>query len=221
MTTILSLTASVRDEGDSLSRTLSRIFLDAWLQRQPEADVVHRDLAAAPPPHMSKAWGEANSTPADRRDDVQRQALAYSDAAIAEVEAADLIVIATPMYNYGMPATLKAWFDQVIRVGRTLSFDLGRGDFPLQSTLSGKTLVTLSSHGEFGFEPGGIRESWNFLDGHIATCAGYIGVTQDSIHSVSIEYQEFGDERFTRSVEEARVLAEKLALRLSDEIRHT
>ncbi|HAT1583724.1 TPA: FMN-dependent NADH-azoreductase [Citrobacter farmeri] len=215
MTTILSLTASVQDDAKSLSRTLSRIFLDTWSQRLPETRVIHRDLAVSPPPHMSKAWGAANSTPPDQRNDAQREALAYSDAAIDEVEAADLIVIAAPMYNYGMPATLKAWFDQVIRVGRTLSFDLGRGDFPLASTLSGKRLVVLSSHGEFGFELGGIRQDWNFMDGHIATCAGYIGVAKEDIHSVSIDYQEFGDERFQRSVEQAKAAARELAVELS------
>ena len=216
MTTILSLTTSVQEDAQSLSRALSRIFLDAWSQQLPETRVMHRDLAASPPPHMSKVWGAANATPADQRSETQRDALAYSNAAIAEVEAADLIVIAAPMYNYGMPATLKAWFDQVIRVGRTLSFDLGRGDFPLASTLAGKTLVVLSSHGEFGFEPGGIRQGWNFMDGHIATCAGYIGVAREHIHTVSIEYQEFGDARFQRSVGEAKALASALALKLAE-----
>ncbi len=65
-----------------------------------------------------------------------RATLAYSDSAIAELVAADLIVLGTPMYNYGMPSALKAWVDQVIRVGRTFSFDLARGDWPLEPLLS-------------------------------------------------------------------------------------
>jgi len=110
---------------------------------------------------------------------------------------ADVIVIATPMYNYGMPAALKAWFDQVIRIDETFSFDLARGDWPLEPALSGKRLVVLTSSGEFGFETGGIRETRNHLQPHILTCSRYLGVEEH--HFISIEYQEFGDSRHERS----------------------
>ena len=61
--------------------------------------------------------------------------------------------------------------------------------------MSGKRLVVLSARGEFGFAPGGVRERWNHLDPHIATCAHYVGVARSDIHTVAIEYQEFGDTR--------------------------
>jgi FMN-dependent NADH-azoreductase len=141
--------------------------------------------------------------------------LAWSEAAIAELEAADLIVMGTPMYNYGMPSALKAWFDQVIRIGRTFSFDLGRGDWPLEPIMAGKRLVVLSARGEFGFAPGGLRERWNQLDPHIATCAPLIGVAGNAIHMIAIEYQEFGDERHTRSLAKAEAEARALAAELS------
>ena len=107
----------------------------------------------------------------------------------------------TPMYNYGMPAQLKSWFDKIIRIGKTFSFDLARGDFPLEPTLGGKTLVVLSSRGEFGFGPGGVRADMNQLDPHIRTCSHYLGV--ESIHTIAIDYQEFGDARHKRSIAEA------------------
>jgi hypothetical protein len=66
----------------------------------------------------------------------QKLEIALSDQLITEIEQSNLIVIGTPMYNYGMPTTLKAWFDQVIRVNRTFSFDLVRGDFPLEPILN-------------------------------------------------------------------------------------
>lgn len=214
MTTILHLDASAR-LSRSLSRSLSRHFLDAWLERSPGDRVIRRDLAADPPPHVSEAWIAACFTAPDRRDAAMRAALAWSDAAIAELEAADLIVLGTPMYNYGMPSALKAWFDQVIRIGRTFSFDLARGDYPIEPMLGGKRLVVLSSRGEFGFAPGGIRERLNQLDPHLATCARYIGVAPEAIDTVAIEYQEFGGERHERSIAEARARAAALAAELS------
>src|SRR5688572_9117295 len=131
MTTILHLDASARVTR-SLSRDLSRRFIDAWHMQRPDDQVIRRDLTADPPPHVSEAWIAACFTPPEQRDAAMRAALAWSDAAIAELEAADLIVIGTPMYNYGMPSALKAWFDQVIRIGRSFSFDLARGDWPIE-----------------------------------------------------------------------------------------
>ncbi len=105
------------------------------------------------------------------------------------------------MYNYGMPATLKAWVDQVVRVNETFSFDLSRGDWPLEPILGGKTLVLLTSSGEFGFAPGGPRAHMDHLTPHLRTCAPYFGVAET--HRVAIEYQEFADERHRRSIDQA------------------
>ena len=71
----------------------------------------------------------------------QQAVLSESEQLIAEVVQADIIVISSPMYNYGMPAVLKAWFDQLIRIGKTFSFDLNRGDNPLKPILKGKQVV--------------------------------------------------------------------------------
>jgi FMN-dependent NADH-azoreductase len=100
-----------------------------------------------------------------------------------------------------MPAALKSWFDKVIRIGKTFTFDLSRGDFPLEPVMSGKTLVVLSSCGEFGFGAGGLREKMNNLETHIRTCAHYLGV--EEMHVISINYQEFGDARHEASINEA------------------
>jgi FMN-dependent NADH-azoreductase len=208
--TILHLDASAR-AARSLSRRLSQRFVDAWLGHRPNDRVIRRDLAADPPPHVTEAWIAAAFTPAHRRDAAMRKTLAWSDKAIAELEAADLIVLGTPMYNYGMPSALKAWFDQVIRVGRTFTFDLRRGDWPIEPVLAGKRLVVLSPRGEFGFGPGGVRAGRNQLDPHIRTCAPFLGVAEDAIHTIAVEYQEFGDERHARSLAVAEAEASALA----------
>jgi FMN-dependent NADH-azoreductase len=212
--TILHLDASPRT-ARSLSRRLSQRFVDAWRMRWPNERVIRRDLAADPPPYVTEAWIAAAFTSEGARDAAMRATLAWSDVAIAELEAADLIVLGTPMYNYGMPSALKAWFDQVIRVGRTFSFDLRRGDWPIAPTLAGKQLVVLSARGEFGFMPGGPRERLNHLDPHIATCAPFLGVAGDAIHTIAVEYQEFGDERHARSLAEAEAKASSLAAALT------
>lgn len=215
MTTILQIDASAR-VSRSLSRQLSRRFVEAWTAERPDDRIIRRDVGANPPPAISEAWIAAVFTAEAERTDEQRALVALSDEMIAELAAADVIVLATPMYNYGMPAALKAWVDQVIRIGKTFTFDLGRGDFPLEPILGGKTLVALSSRGEFGFHPGGIRAGMNQLDPHIRTIARYLGVAD--IHTVTIEYQEFGGERHAASINEADAAATTLARRLARDI---
>ena len=197
MTTLLHLDASVGGES-SLSRRLSQTFVEAWILRAPETRVLRRDLAATPPPFVDQSWIAAAGTKLAARTAAMNDVLAISDELIREVEKADVIVLGTPMYNYGMPARLKAWVDQVVRVDRTFSFSLARGDFPLEPLLSGKTLVLLTSAGEFGFEPGGPRSGMNHLVPHIATLHGFLGV--GDAYEIAIEYEEFGDERHQLSI---------------------
>jgi FMN-dependent NADH-azoreductase len=210
MKTILHIDASARGER-SLTRRLSRLFIDTWLQQHPQAPVIRRDLGVAPPPFVTESWIAAAFSPPENRDADMRQALAWSDTAIAELKVADLIVIGAPMYNYGPPAILKAWLDQVIRIGRTFTFDLARGDWPIEPIMQGKRLVVLSSRGEFGFAPGEEREMLNQFDPHLATCAAYLGVARADIHTIAIEYQEFGDARHARSRAEAEARTVALA----------
>ncbi len=198
--TLLRVDASARSSR-SVTRELADRFVEEWRYRRPEDRVIVRDVGTAPPPAVSEEWIAAAF--ADEPTDRQRQALALSDRLIDELEQADLIVLATPMYNYGMPAALKAWFDQVIRLGRTFSFDLARGDHPLEPILSGKELVILSSVGEFGFGPGGVNESAGHLIPHIKTASKYLGVA-DRVRSIEVEYQEFKDARHVASRAAAR-----------------
>ncbi len=214
MASILHLDASAR-RSRSITRALSQTFVDTWLIAKPDDRVIRRDLTIDPPPHVTEEWVAAAFTSSEQRDAAMRATLAWSDAAIDELIAADVLVMGTPMYNYGMPSALKAWFDQVVRVGRTFSFDLGRGDWPLEPLLSGKKLIVLSARGEFGFAPGGLRGGWNHLDPHLVTCARYLGVTEDAIDTITVEYQEFGDERHAQShgsaVARVKALASALA----------
>ena len=156
---VLVINASPRRER-SLSRRLANEFLARWRAVRPHDAIVERDVGIDHPPLLTEAWIAACFTAEDQRTPDQREVLAYSDAAIGELAQADIVVIATPRYNYGMPAALKAWFDQVIRINRTFHFDRTDKTWPLSPLLSGKRLVLLSASGEFAFQAGGLREAW-------------------------------------------------------------
>lgn len=207
MTTILRIDVSARTNR-SQTRGLSQRFIDEWQKQRPSDEIVQRDIGLEPPPAVSEDWIGAAFTAEKERSKDQQATLHLSDTLIDEVVNADVILLAVPMYNYGMPSALKAWFDQVIRINKTFTFDLAHGDEPLETILSGKQLVVLSSRGEFGFEPGGVREQRNHLDPHIRTCSKFLGIVED--HLIAIEYQEFGDERHKQSVESAHRAVPKL-----------
>ena len=216
MTTLLVLHASPRRER-SLSRRLAQAFVTQWQQLRLHDTILRRDVGLQHPPLLTEAWIAACFTPDEQQTAAQREVLAYSDAAIEELTRADVIAMATPRYNYGMPAALKAWFDQVIRIRRTFSFDRSDKTWPLSPLLSGKKLVLLTSSGEFGFHSGGLRQDWEHPEAHVRTCARYLGVAAQDLHHVAIEYQEFADERHDASVECALAAASALATRLARE----
>lgn len=150
MTTILHIDASVRGER-SLGRRLSKHFVETWKLREPGTAVIARDVGRRPPPIITEAWIAAVFTNPEERTAEQRAAVRPLDELIGELDRAAAIVMGAPMYNYGMPAALKAWFDQVIRINKTFTFDLARGDYPLEPVMKGKTLVILSPRCYFEF----------------------------------------------------------------------
>jgi len=213
MTTLLHIDASAQTDL-SISRQLSAAFVSTWLEQNPNDTVIRRDLSKTPPGFVTQEWIAACFTPEADRTPEMHEALVESDELIAELEAADIVVLGTPMYNYGMPAVLKAWVDRVIRIGKTFSFDRARGDYPLEPIFSGKTLVALTSKGEFGFSSGGIREHMNHLDGHIESVTHYLGLSER--HFVNSEYQEFADERHKQSRSKAEADTIALAKQLAE-----
>jgi FMN-dependent NADH-azoreductase len=216
--TVLLVQASARVTR-SLTRELAARFVDQWQQNHSADRIILRDVGLEPPSAISEAWIAAAFAKPDQRTDDQRRLLSLSDTMIAEVHAADLIVMATPMYNYGMPTALKGWFDQVVRVGQTFTFDLARGDYPLEPVQTGKHLLILSSRGEFGFEPGGVRAHMNHLDPHIVIASRYLGVIGHD--ALAIDYQEFGDDRFQESRDAAHAAIPNLVRQLAGRLANS
>lgn len=215
MTTLLRIDASAQLEERSLTRHLTKLFTRTFLAKAPETRVITRDVGLNPIPAIDHKFIHAAFTPPEDREPWMNERLSLSDELIEEVIASDVVVMGAPMYNYGMPTALKGWIDHVARIGKTFSFDLSRGDMPIEPILSGKRLIVLSSRGEFGFAPGGVRAHLNALDPALAACAHYFGVARKDIETVAIEYQEFKDDRHQLSVETAEARTRNLALKMS------
>ncbi len=117
---ILRIDSSARRDA-SETRALSDALIDR-LEATADTTVTHRDLAVDAPDFVNEAWVGANFTDPDARSDVQAAELAASDTLVAELEAADVIVIGAPIYNFNIPAVLKAWIDMVVRARSTFRY---------------------------------------------------------------------------------------------------
>ncbi|UWQ93831.1 NAD(P)H-dependent oxidoreductase (plasmid) [Rhodobacteraceae bacterium M382] len=212
---LLMVHSSAR-QNRSHTRELSALFAETWTA-QGGGQITHRDVGLFPPTIINEDWIAAVFSDPEQLTAPQNAILAESNALIDEIKAADVIAIGAPMYNYSMPAALKAWFDLIARVGLTFSFDLARGDTPIEPILSGKQLVILSSRGEFDFAPGGSRAHLNGLDPALAASALYLGAKREEMETVAIEYEEFKDARWERSVAMAQSRTVDLARKLATE----
>lgn len=120
--TILQIDASARRQ-DSISRQVTGYLAEQLLSHSDE--VIHRDLASTDLPLLTQAHIQAYYTPADQRTQTQQELLHISDQLIAELKSAHQLVIGAPMYNFSVPAALKAWIDLVCRVGETFVYQEG------------------------------------------------------------------------------------------------
>ena len=220
-TRLLHLDSSARPGSSDTSshgshtRRLSARFVQRWLEHEPDAQVVYRDVGAAPPSPVDGRWVLAAFTPPAQREPWMHDRLAQSDALIDELLAADVIVAGVPMYNFGMPAQFKAYIDNIVRVGRTFGFDRSRAGEPYWPLLAGmqKRLVILSSRGDFGYGPGQRIAHLNHVEGGVATAFGYIGVT--GVASLAVEYDEFADDRLRTSIALAETDVDALVARMA------
>lgn len=163
--TVLHIDASARLAG-STSRDLS-----AKIAKKMGTNIIRRDLKDGIP-QIDETWVNANFTPADRRTTAQTAALELSDALIEEIKAADVIVIGVPIYNFGVPASLKAWVDQIARAGVTFRYT----ENGPQGLLDGKrAIIALASGGT------AIGSDIDFASGYLRHVMGFIGITEVEI----------------------------------------
>ena len=142
------------------------------------------------------------------------ETLAESNQLADELIAADILVIGVPMYNFGMPAALKAWIDQVVRPGKTVDIDTSNPADPYTPLLADRPrhAIILSARGGVGFGPGGELEALNHLEPALITALGFMGITQ--IHQIAVEGQELGGEVLASSVAQANAAVGALVQQL-------
>jgi FMN-dependent NADH-azoreductase len=173
MKTLLAIHSSGRTTR-SVTRSHVARFVQRWRSRAPAFTLVERDVGLAPPPGVSEPWiAAAFDWPRSRPDGVLRE----SEALIEEIESADAIVLGVPMYNFGMPAQLKAYFDQVIRIDRTFSFHPGATQ-PYRPLLASKPCVVIMSVSDETLYPGGALAHLNFVESHLRTLWAFIGIRE-------------------------------------------
>jgi FMN-dependent NADH-azoreductase len=121
MKTLLQINTSLF-AGNGQSTQLANDFVREWQANHADAQVIVRDLAADPVPHLNVARLTALATPAEQRSKEQIEVATYSDQLIAELNSADVVVIGLPLYNFGIPSSLQAYFDHVARAGVTFKY---------------------------------------------------------------------------------------------------
>lgn len=121
MVTLLHIKSSIFGDGGNSSQ-LAENFIQQWLEKNPEGKVLVRDLVEEDIPHLDAEVMTALSTPADQRNEDQQAIVARSDLFITELKSADEIVMGVPMYNFGVPTQMKAYFDLIARAGVTFKY---------------------------------------------------------------------------------------------------
>jgi FMN-dependent NADH-azoreductase len=143
MSTLLQINASINNSAGQSTR-LANQFVAAFRTRWPTAEVIVREVASAEPvPHLDAERFGAFITKPEERSPVQRAVVAYSDRLIDELERADILVLGLPMYNFGVPSQLKAYFDHVARAGETFKYT---ADGPV-GLLTGKKAYVFAARG--------------------------------------------------------------------------
>ena len=142
MSRILVIESSARQQG-SVSRQLTVDFIAQWQAAHPQDEVTVRDLAKQPVPHLDETLLAGWMKPAEQQNDAEKAAAARSNELTDEVLAADVLVLAAPMYNFAIPSTLKAWLDHVLRAGVTFKYT----ETGPQGLLTGKRAYVLTARG--------------------------------------------------------------------------
>jgi FMN-dependent NADH-azoreductase len=202
MTTLLRIDASARTT-DSHSRHLADRFLDNWLQTHPDCQVLTRDLAKAPPPHITNDTIAGFFTQPGQESDNIRATTALSDRLISELQTADLLLISVPMYNFSIPSTLKAWIDHIARLGHTFDYDPSQG---FVGRLQGKRAVVATSAGAvISAEP---MASLNFVTPYLKALLTFLGFSFVDI--LSLEGSNNDEVAFAQSLAETNTRIEQL-----------
>lgn len=196
MTNILHIKSSIQGD-ESVSNTLGAVLLEG-LTASGDANVTTRDLSANDIPFVDAARFGANLTPADKRTPEQAELAAIADTLIAELQAADTIVFSVPVYNFGVPAVVKAWADLVARAGTTFNYT---ANGPVGALTGKKAYIAAASGGT------PIGSDMDFMSSWLKFFLGFLGITDVEVVAADGIMGAGGEEK----IAEAKAQAAKLA----------
>jgi FMN-dependent NADH-azoreductase len=199
MKNILLILGSPRDRA-SYSHQIGRRVVDDLKSRYQSAKVVVRNLAKEALPDVSDAFVTGRMLAPDKRSAAEADALALSDVLVAELMAADVIVLATPMHNFGVSASVKTWIDHIARPGVTFSYS-DKGPLGL---VQGKKVILVLARG--GIYSEGPMKGYDFQEPYLRAVLGFIGMTD--VEAIRIEGLGMGDDALRNAVTSAKAQAD-------------
>ncbi|RCJ40743.1 FMN-dependent NADH-azoreductase [Nostoc minutum NIES-26] len=197
MANILHIDTSPRGER-SISRSLSYEFITSWKDTHPGDTVIYRDLGHNPVPHVDESWIAAAFTPPEARTPELVEAIKVSDNLVDEFLAADRYIFGVPMYNLNIPSTFKAYIDQIVRVGRTFTFDENGYKGLVDS--SKKVLIVTARGG--AFSPGTSFAAYDYQEPYLRAIFSFVGLTD--ITFIYAENLNSGDDARQQSLAAAK-----------------
>jgi FMN-dependent NADH-azoreductase len=198
MSNILVINSSAAGQ-DSVSRVLVADAVSKLLEVNSAAKITHRDLGENPPPHLVAQT--LNGVRGTAATDTEFAARRLSDELVGELKAADTLVIGSPMYNFSISTTLRAWFDHVLRAGVTFSY----ADGSPKGLLAGKRAIVIESRG--GLYSEGPAQAVDFQEPYLRQLLGFMGITD--VAFVRAEKIGYGAEARTAAIEGARAQLSK------------
>src|SRR5579862_5545729 len=159
----------------SISRQPGNMAVDAWKERNPGGGVIERDLANTSLTFVDLDWIAGAFTPPEQHNENHKKALALTDELISEVVKADEIILATPMYNFAVPAALKAWIDHIVRAGKTFRYTAAGRPEGLLAAQNKKVLVIIASGGSY--PKGSPMAALNYEIPYLRFILAYMGIT--------------------------------------------
>lgn len=199
MSTLLQINTSLFSNNGQSSRLADK-FVAAWQAQNPDGRVVVRDLAADPVPHLDGERFLSFLAKPEERSAQQQAVVDFSDALIAQIKDADAVVIGLPMYNFGIPSTLKAYFDHIARAGVTFRYT-ENGPVGL---LGGKKVYIFAARG--GLYAGTAKDSQTT---YVRDFLNFIGLSD--VEFVYAEGLNMGEERKNAALDSAQQQLERLA----------
>ena len=173
MIRILRIDSSSRVEN-SHSRHLADYFQTVWQEKHPDTQIAVRDLVETQLPHLSDTAIAGFYTPPEQRSPEMKQAIALSDKLIDELQSSDVLLLSVPMYNFSVPSALKAWIDQIVRIGQTFAYD----GTNFTGLVKVQRAYIICAYGSSGYVDGGAFSAMNFLEPYLQGLFSFLGIKE-------------------------------------------